>query len=164
VLDPSFGFSLRRGSPGVPHAERAAAVGRAAAFALGEALTRTLRTAGLDAASTLDSTSAPPAGAVVVSGAFDRIDQGRRRRVGRVGEGAGESRVVAEARVTAPDGRVLLAIRADSERIPGEGATTEVRGVRVRIADANRDAGRVGRAIGRRIVDFARRSGWLPRQ
>ena len=164
VLDPSFGFSLRRGQPGVPRAERAAGVSRAAAFALGDGIVQTLRAAGLDARSILPADGAPPEDAVVVGGVFDKIDQGRRRHVGRIRPGEGESRVIADARIEAPGGRVLLTIHADSDQIAGEGGsgdTTQVRGVRVTIADANRDAGRVGREIGRQIVDFARRSNWL---
>ena len=165
VLDPSFGFSLRRGQPGVPRAERAAGVSRAAAFALGEGVVETLRAAGLDARSTLQAGGAPPEDAVVVGGVFDKIDQGRRRHVGRVGPGEGQSRVVADARIEAPGGGILLTVHAHSDHIADEGGsgdTARVRGVRVTIADANRDAGRVGREIGRQIVDFARRSNWLP--
>ena len=165
VLDPSFGFSLRRGSPGVPRAERAAGVGRAAAFALDDGIVRTLRAAGLDAATSLETNGPPPEDAVVISGEFEKIDQGRRRHVGRIGPGEGESRVIADARITAPGGRILMKIHADSDQIPGEGGmgdTTRVRGVRVTVADANRDAARVGREIGRQIVDFARHADWLP--
>jgi hypothetical protein len=160
VLDPSFGFSLKRGAPGVPPAERAAAVGRAAAFALGDALTRGLRAAGIGATNAPDTGAAAPESAMVVAGSFEKIDQGRRRRVGRVASGAGESDVVADARLIAPNGRVLLVLHVDSARLADAG-TSEVRGRSLRTADANRDAASVGREIARRIVDFARRSGWL---
>jgi hypothetical protein len=42
TLDPSLGFSLQRGRAGVPPAERAAAVGRAAAFVLADNITQQL--------------------------------------------------------------------------------------------------------------------------
>ena len=164
VLDPSFGFSLRRGQPGVPRAERAAGVGRAAAFALGAGDcpdlagggARRLRETGPRArrprtpsSSAANSRRSTRGGAAVSAGS----DRARAR--------AGSSPTRASG---APGGRVLLTVHADSDQIAGEGGsgdTTKVRGVRVTIADANRYAARVGREIGRQIVDFARRADWL---
>jgi len=162
VLDPSFGFSLHRGAPGVPRTERAAAVARAASFAVDDAIVQSLRAAGLDAA--IASEAAPNPDAVTVRGVFTAIDQGRRRSVGRVGPGEGASRVVADARLDGPGGRQWLAFHADSDRIEaqeGSSPTVQVKGTRLAVADANRDGKRVGQAIGQAIIDFARRSGWL---
>jgi len=59
TLDPSFGFSLYRGTPGVPPRQRAASVGRAAAFNVSDAIVEQLRQAGYDAIRS-DGTSAEP--------------------------------------------------------------------------------------------------------
>jgi hypothetical protein len=164
VLDPSFGFSLRRGEPGVPREERAATVGRAAAFMLSDALIGETRAAGLDAVSASSPAPAPAVKALVVGGTFRQIDQGLRRRVGQIAPGAGQSRVVADAQIdyalpgSAP--QRLLTVHADS----GDGAPTPVgsRGdLGLPVADANADAARAGRIIARAIVDLARQANWL---
>src|SRR5204863_9484721 len=49
MLDPTFGFSRYRGTPGVPPRQRAASVGRAVAFNVGDAIVEQLRRAGYDA-------------------------------------------------------------------------------------------------------------------
>ncbi len=82
TLDPSFGFSLNRGAPGVPPRQRAAGVGRAAAFSLADAITQQLITLGYDAIRSDTAVPEPGARALIVSGAFRHIDEGRRRRVG----------------------------------------------------------------------------------
>src|SRR5437762_6239558 len=82
TLDPSFGFSLYRGTPGVPPRQRAASVGRAAAFNVSDAIVEQLRQAGYDAIRS-DGTSAEPGGrALIVTGAFRHIDEGQRRNIG----------------------------------------------------------------------------------
>src|SRR5205085_9944672 len=57
TLDPSFGFSLHRGEPGVPPRQRAAGVARAAAFSLADAITQQLAASGYDV--TRSDTAAP---------------------------------------------------------------------------------------------------------
>ena len=46
TLDPSFGFSLYRGSPGVPPSQRAASVSRAAAFSVADSIVQQLAALG----------------------------------------------------------------------------------------------------------------------
>ena len=59
TLDPSFGFSLYRGGAGVPPRQRAAGVGRAAAFSLADSITEQLITSGYDAIRSDDATPEP---------------------------------------------------------------------------------------------------------
>jgi hypothetical protein len=147
TLDPTLGFSLYRGQPGAPRAERAASVGRAAAFVLSEALIGELRAAGLDAVR--DEGGPPDASALVVSGSFEAIDEGLRRHPSRR-----PSDVVADAAVAyeAPGipSKRLLDLHVDSAALAA-GA----------VADANEDARRIGRQIGEAVVALARRESWL---
>ena len=82
TLDPSFGFSLYRGGAGVPPRQRAAGVGRAAAFSLADSITEQLIASGYDAIRSADAAPELGARALIVTGAFRHIDEGRRRRVG----------------------------------------------------------------------------------
>ena len=80
TLDPSFGFSLYRGAPGVPPRQRAAAVGRAAAFSLADAIATQLGSLGYDAIRS-DTAGAEPGGrALVVTGVFSQLNEGHRRQ------------------------------------------------------------------------------------
>src|SRR5580658_2395220 len=83
-LDPSFGFSLYRGEPGVPTQQRAASIGRAVGFLVTDTVTDRLRAQGYDAQSTMTTNPNPISGhrALLVSGTFRAIDEGQRRRVG----------------------------------------------------------------------------------
>lgn len=77
-LDPSLGFSLYRGSPGVPAGRRAASVARATAFTLADAITTELDNLGYDAIRS-DAAGAEPGGrALIITGGFDRIYEGHR--------------------------------------------------------------------------------------
>ena len=82
TLDPSFGFSLNRGAPGVPPRQRAAGVARAAAFSLADAIAQQLGALGYDAIRSDTAAPEPGARALIVTGAFRHIDEGRRRQVG----------------------------------------------------------------------------------
>ncbi len=80
TLDPSFGFSLYRGAPGVPPRRRAASVGRATAFSLADAIATQLGSLGYDVIRS-DTAGAEAGGrALIISGAFDRINEGHRRQ------------------------------------------------------------------------------------
>ncbi|MBV8889068.1 MAG: hypothetical protein JO305_05300 [Alphaproteobacteria bacterium] len=158
ALDPSFGFSLRRGAPGVPQRRRAASVGRAAAFQLSLALTERLRAFGFDTARSAAVNGDPDRKTLIVTGFFDRIDEGRRRRVG-----AGPSEVAARFQVEyqAPGvpPRQLMTERLDSAQAPPPGAAIPASARRV--ADVNADARRLGAMIADAIADLARRENWL---
>src|SRR5205814_1159855 len=78
----TFGFSLYRGTPGVPPRQRAASVGRAVAFNVGDAIVEQLRRAGYDAVLSDGTTPEPDGRALIVTGAFRNINEGQRRRVG----------------------------------------------------------------------------------
>src|SRR5881394_211061 len=82
TLDPSFGFSLYRGASGVPPSQRAGGVARAAAFSLADAIAQQVAASGFDAIRSNDAVLEPGARALIVSGAFRHIDEGRRRQVG----------------------------------------------------------------------------------
>src|SRR5437764_14193211 len=76
TLDPSFGFSLNRSQPGVPPRQRGGAVARAASFALADSIVERLRALGFDAVRS--QTEQPEAGApaLIVTGAFRKVDEG----------------------------------------------------------------------------------------
>src|SRR5262245_54154474 len=82
TLDPSFGFSLYRGEPGVPPRQRAAGLARAAAFSIADTVAQQLSAQGYDV--TRSDTAGPEPGgrALVVGGVFRQINEGYRRRVG----------------------------------------------------------------------------------
>jgi hypothetical protein len=154
VLDPSFGFSLNRGSPGVPQGQRAASVGRAVAFALADALTERLRQQGFDAVSTTDPAVEPAGRTLVVTGTFRHIDEGRRREVG-----AENASVVADVQAyyvaAGSQPRQALRLRLESQHFPPAPRPRDGNVV-------NAAAGQVGREIARSIIDLARRDAWLP--
>jgi hypothetical protein len=158
-LDPSFGFSLYRGEPGVPAQKRAASIGRAVAFLVTDTITDRLRGLGYDATSTTNPNPAA-AGyrALVVGGAFRTIDEGQRRRVGDE-----HSAVIAAVEIKAamPGGSAqpVQNFTVDSRSAPGarpdSGATKRETGV-----DA--DATNVGAEIARVVAEIARRNNWVP--
>jgi hypothetical protein len=153
TLDPSFGFSLHRGTPGVPPRQRAASVGRAVAFNVSDAIVEQLRQAGYDAIHS-DGTSAEPGGrALIVSGAIRHIDEGQRRQIGsqsvsasgeidyRTGAGAAAQRL----------GNFSLDSRQLRERVSTAAAGRN---------EINAAAVRLGHAIAQSVLDVARRQNW----
>jgi hypothetical protein len=156
TLDPSFGFSLSRRAPGVPPGERAAAVGRAAAFSLADAITTQLGLLGYDAIRSDTAVPGPGARALIVSGAFRHIDAGRRRHVGAENPNiAVDVDVDYQAGAAAP--QRITELHLDSRQIPPAaivGASVQ-RGVDVTLA-----ASRVGGAIARYMSDTARLNNW----
>ncbi|HEV8679460.1 MAG TPA: hypothetical protein VGQ90_08810 [Stellaceae bacterium] len=153
ALDPSFGFSLYRGAPGVPPQQRAAAVGRAAAFSLADAVVEQLTSLGYDAIRS-DTASAEPGGrALIVTGAFRHIDEGRRRQNAGV---VVEVEVDFQAEAGSAPQR-LTAFRLDSQRIRREPLT----GVAARHgANVNAAAISIGHEIARYATDLARLNKW----
>jgi hypothetical protein len=158
-LDPTMGFSLYRGEPGVPARQRAASIGRAVGFLVTDTTVDELRRLGYDAV----STSNPNPGrsgyrALIVSGTFRTIDEGNRRRAGDE-----HSAVIAEVAIKAelPGGGVqpVQSFTVDSRSAPrvrdNNGATSRETGV-----DA--DATNVGAEIARVVGEVARRNNWLP--
>jgi hypothetical protein len=77
TLDPSFGFSLYRGSPGVPPTQRAASVGRAAAFSVADSVVQQLAALGYDVAKS-NTAGAEPSDEATGSAANDPL-VGRRK-------------------------------------------------------------------------------------
>jgi hypothetical protein len=157
TLDPSFGFSLHRGAPGVPPRQRGAAVARAAAFAVADSISDRLRAAGFDVVRSDSDQPQPGAQALIVVGAFRKIDEGYRRRVG-----AENSNIVADAAVEyatpGEPARPLLNIHTDSRDLP------QAPGVSAAAARGSNgieaEAKRVGAEIARQIIDAARRNNW----
>ena len=156
TLDPSFGFSLYRGGAGVPPRQRAAGVGRAAAFSLADSITEQLITSGYDAIRSDDATPEPGARALVVTGAFRQIDEGRRRRVGAENPSiAVDAEIDYQAEAAAP--QRITELHLDSRRVP----QSAVVGVAARRGvDVNLAATRVGAAIARYVGETARLNNW----
>ncbi|HTW50263.1 MAG TPA: hypothetical protein VME45_00010 [Stellaceae bacterium] len=158
-LDPTMGFSLYRGEPGVPARQRAASIGRAVDFLVTDTIVDRLRALGYDAVSTSNPN---PVGsghrALIVSGTFRTIGEGSRRRAGDE-----HSAVIADVAIKAelPGGRVqpVQSFTVDSRSAPrvrdNNGATSRETGV-----DA--DATNVGAEIARVVGEVARRNNWLP--
>src|SRR5580658_4152254 len=84
-LDPSFGFSLYRGEPGVPAQKRAASIGRAVAFLVTDTIADRLRALGYDAQSTTNPSPQTGSRALLISGTFREIDEGERRHPSEMG-------------------------------------------------------------------------------
>jgi hypothetical protein len=154
TLDPSFGFSLHRGTPGVPPRERAASVGRAVAFSVSDAIVEQLHQAGYDAIRS-DGASAEPGGrALIVTGAIRHIDEGQRRHIGsqsvaasgeidyRMGAGAAPQR--------------LANFSLDSRQVARERVTGALAGRN----EINAAAVRLGHAIAQSVLEVARRQNW----
>ena len=152
TLDPSFGFSLYRGSPGVPPRQRADSVGRAAAFTLADRVAQQLTSLGYDALRSDSATAEPGGRALIVRGAFRHIDEGHRRQDASV---AVDVEIDSQTAGGAP--RRLTAFSLDSRRIPPEPLT--VAGAR-RGSDVNAAATAVGDAIARYASDLARLNDW----
>jgi len=157
TLDPSFGFSLNRGEPGVPPRQRGAAVARAASFALADSIADRLRALGFDVLRSQTAEPEPDARALIVTGAFRKIDEGYRRQVG-----AENSGVAVDARVEysapASQSQTLLSVHLDSGELQGEAGVTAAtaRGG----PGINAGARRVGSEIARRIAELARLNNW----
>ena len=153
TLDTSFGFSLSRGEPGEPPRQRGAAVARAAAFALADGIVERLHALGFDAVRSQTEQPEPGARALIVTGAFRKIDEGYRRNVG-----SENSNVVAEAQLqyVAADApaRILQSLQLDSARLRGD--SSAVRGG----SGIDAQARRIAAEIARQIADIARRNGW----
>jgi hypothetical protein len=156
TLDPSFGFSLYRGAPGVPPRQRAAGVGRAAAFSLADAITQQLTNLGYDAIRSDTAAPEPGARALIVTGAFRHIDEGRRRRVGAENPSIAVDAAI-DYQVEAAAPQRITEIHLDSRQVPRDAivGVSARRGV-----DVNLAATRVGGAIARIVSDAARLNNW----
>ena len=155
TLDPSFGFSLRRGEPGTPPAERAASVARAAVFTLADTVVEQLRARGYDAVRSSEARPEPGGRALVVTGAFRSINEGYRRRVGAEGSNvAVDAEIEYQSQGAAP--RRLMAFQLDSRQAPRDGAE----GVSARREPINAATARVGAYIARAVLEVARHNNW----
>jgi hypothetical protein len=158
-LDPSFGFSLYRGEPGVPAQQRASSIGRAVGFLVADTITDRLRTLGYDAVSTTDPAPMTNARALIVTGTFRQIDEGERRRPNEVG-----SVVIADVQIKAevPGLAGLQPVQSftvDSRTAPHVGAQSAATR---RETGVNADAARVGAQIAGVVAEVARRNNWMP--
>jgi len=155
TLDPSFGFSLYRGSPGVPPTQRAASVGRAAAFSVADAIVQQLAAQGYNAVKSNTAGAEPGGRALIVSGVFREINEGRRRRVG-----AENARIAVDVELTLQTGSAaplrMMSFPVDSQRTAGEG----MGGAGRRGVNVNAAADRVGRIIAQTTSDLARLNHW----
>jgi hypothetical protein len=151
ALDPSLGFSLRRGQPGVPPSRRAASVARGTSFTMADTIAAQLRQLGYDAVQSDEAGPEPGGRALIVSGAFRRINEGHRRRFA-----ANDASVAASAEIdyqahSNPPQR-LLTVRLDSRQILHRAALGN------REAGVNSAATRLGVMIARAVAELARRN------
>jgi hypothetical protein len=156
TLDPSFGFSLNRGAPGVPPSQRAAGVARAVAFSLADAIAQQLSLMGYDAIRSDTAAPEPGARALIVTGGFRHIDEGRRRHVGAENPSiAVDAEIDYQAAAAVP--QRITELHLDSRQIPHDAivGVSARRGV-----DVNLAATRVGGAIARDVSETARRNNW----
>lgn len=151
TLDPSLGFSLYRGAPGVPPRERAAATARAAAFNLADSIAEQLRSLGYDAIQSDDSYAEPGGKALIVTGAFHRIYEGHRHQGASV---AVTLEVDSQLAGSAPTR--LAGFDLDSRTVPVPPPTAGA----ARRAGVNLAAERVGVAIARYVAELARLNRW----
>ena len=156
TLDPSFGFSLRRGEPGVSPAQRGASVARAAVFTLADAVVEQLRARGYDAVRSNEAGPEPGGRALVVTGAFRSINEGYRRRVGAEGSNVAIDAEIEYQGQGGAGGRRLMAFQLDSRQVPREGAE----GVSARREPINAASSRVGAYIARAVLELARHNNW----
>ena len=156
TLDPSFGFSLRRGAPGVPPRQRAASLARAAAFNLADAIAQQLSSLGYDAIRSDTAAPEPGARALIVTGAFRQIDEGYRRLVGAEHASLAVDVAIDYQAAGAPAQRIM-AFPLDSLRVPRDGTI----GVSARrAADVDAAAARLGAAIAGAATNLARLNNW----
>jgi hypothetical protein len=157
TLDPSFGFSLQRGDPGVPPRDRGAGVARAATFALADTIAGQLRALGFDVLRSDTVQPEPQARALIVTGGFRKIDEGYRREVGEE-----NSSVAVDARVDysapASQSQTLLSLHLDSGELYGQsgGIPAAARGG----PSVNAGAREIGAEIARRIAEIAHGNNW----
>jgi len=140
----------------VPPRQRAAGVGRAAAFSLADTITQQLTNLGYDAIRSDTAAPEPGARALIVTGSFRHIDEGRRRRVGAENPSiAVDAAIDYQTEGTAP--QRITEIRLDSRQVPRDAivGVSARRGV-----DVNLAATRVGGAIARIVSDAARLNNW----
>src|SRR5579862_9199275 len=117
TLDPSFGFSLNRGQPGVPSSQRASGVARAAAFNLADAIAQQLSLEGYDAVRSDTAAPEPGARALIVTGRFRHIDEGQRRHVGAENPSiAVDAEIDFQVEAAAP--QRITELHLDSRQIP----------------------------------------------
>jgi hypothetical protein len=152
VVDTSFGFSLNRGQPGVPLAQRGAGLARAAAFDIAEAATEQLRQLGYEVVHAHRSTPDPAGRALIVTGTLSEANEGHRRRVGDE-----HAKVAADAEIDewGPGIRPALALHLDSETLASDNTSDSAA-----LAGAAR---RVGRELARRVAEIARNEGFTPK-
>jgi len=156
TLDRSFGFSLDRGAPGVSAGQRAASLGRAAAFTLADTLVEQLRAFGYDAVHSNDGEPEPGGRALVVTGAFRNIDEGSRRSVGAEGSTVGADIEVDYLTQATPPQR-LMTFQLDSRQVARERIVSAAVG---RGESVNAAAARMGAALARTVAELARRNSW----
>ena len=148
TLDPTFGFSLYRGTPGVPPRQRAASVGRAAAFNIGDTIVEQLRQAGYDAVLSDGATPEPGGRALIVTGAIRSINEGQRRRVGAENPSVSASGEIDYRTAAGAAAQRLSNFALDSRQVAGGGG------------DVKAAAVRLGQAIAQSVLDAARRNNW----
>ena len=134
----------------------AAGVARAAAFSLADAIAQQLVASGYDAIRSDSAVPEPGARALIVTGAFRHIDEGRRRRVGAENPSlAVDAEIAYQVEAAAP--QRITELHLDSRQVP---QSAVVGGSARRGVDVNLAATRVGGAIARYVSDTARLNNW----
>lgn len=151
TLDPSFGFSLYRGEPGVPPRQRAESVGRAAAFNLADEVVQELTARGYDTVRSDTAVPDPGGRALILTGAFRSIYEGHRHRGTAI---TADVEIEYQAGDTTP--QQLTAFSLDSRRL----LAAPLAGVSQSGGGVESAAAQLGAVIGRYVADTARRNNW----
>ena len=152
ALDSSLGFALRRGQPGVPSTRRAASVARATSFTMADTITGQLRQLGYDAVQSDEAGPEPGGRALIVSGAFRRINEGHRRRFAAKDAGVA-AKVEIDYQLDGEKPQRLSLFQLDSRHIPFPNRGSGDAGLS---SAALRTAFTITRAVGQ----VAKRSNW----
>ncbi len=178
-LDRGIGPTIAREATGEVTSSEELQLGRAAADALADELTKKLREAGLPAQRSSGRVSLTPT-TLVIAGKFLTLDEGNQTMRTLVGFGAGASEVrtraqawmdgqlIAEAETTAKSGRKPgAAVTLGAGAAAGTAATAAVVAAgtttvsELFLTSAEADARRTGRELAERIVRAYRERGWI---
>jgi Domain of unknown function (DUF4410) len=184
-LDSGVSAQLIRSQGAQPESAQQEEAARATQAALAETLAARLASYGLPV-ERLPSTTAPPAGTLLVQGQIVSVDEGNRTRRTLIGLGAGKSSVAADAQLyyvadpARPQFLQAFTGSADSGRMPGAAETMGAgaaadrittsaaasgathAGAEVRRTGDEANADKLADALARQIATYAVSQAWIP--
>jgi hypothetical protein len=182
AVDRGFTARLERKIGNIPTHERQQRTAERVNDEIVSTIIATVRAAGLEARAGSEDTLTLDQTTLVVTGRLRSIDQGNRTQRNVIGFGAGRSGVVADmsaSHYSSAGKKPVLSFTADAQsgRKPGAALTAPIGASSVAIAaagavggavvseklsgDVEAQARRLGRAIGEKIVAYAKEQGWL---